>query len=69
MLSDAEKKKKYDLGVDVEDLDNPHATGGGHHGGGAGGMDPDILFQMFAQQGMGGGGRGRRGAPGGFHFG
>ena len=76
VLSDAEKKKKYDLGVDVEDLDNPHAGGGGGHpgfggGGGMGGMDPDILFQMFAQQGMGGGGggRGRRAAPGGFHFG
>lgn len=70
VLSDAEKKKKYDLGVDVEDLDNPHA-GHGHGGGGGGmaGMDPDILFQMFAQQqaGMGGGG-GRRGHPGGFRF-
>ena len=60
VLSDPEKKKKYDLGVDVEDLDNPHA-GHGHGGGGMGGMDPDILFQMFAQQqgGMGGGGRSR----------
>jgi DnaJ family protein C protein 7 len=73
VLSDAEKKKKYDLGVDVEDLDNPHA-GHEHHGhgrgggGGMGGMDPDILFQMFAQQqGMGGGGGGGRRGGGGFH--
>ena len=74
VLSDPEKKKKYDLGVDVEDMDNPHAGEGGHPGfggGGMGGMNPDVLFQMFAQQGMGGGGggRGRRGPPGGFHFG
>lgn len=74
VLSDAEKKKKYDMGVDVEDLDNPHAGHGGggggrgFGGGGMGGMDPDILFQMFAQQGgMGGGGGGaRRSAPGRF---
>eukprot|EP00554_Chaetoceros_debilis_P002822 CAMPEP_0194089160 /NCGR_PEP_ID=MMETSP0149-20130528/32968_1 /TAXON_ID=122233 /ORGANISM="Chaetoceros debilis, Strain MM31A-1" /LENGTH=535 /DNA_ID=CAMNT_0038772993 /DNA_START=70 /DNA_END=1677 /DNA_ORIENTATION=+ len=62
VLSDAGKKQKYDSGVDVEDLDNPHA-GQGHGHGGHGGMDPNVLFQMFMQQqgGMGGGG--------GFHFG
>ncbi len=85
VLSDKEKKAKYDSGVDPEDLDNPHAHGpGGGFGGGGfgghGGIDPNILFQMFMQQqGMGGGGFGGRGGRGGgghpfgggggFHFG
>ena len=74
-LTDPEKKERYDSGVDPEDLDNPHAGGCGHghggHGGGMGGIDPNILFQMFmAQQGSGGGGgRGGGGRGGGFHFG
>lgn len=69
ILSDAEKKQRYDQGVDVEDIDNPHAgpRGGGMHGG-MGGMDPNMLFQMFMQQQGGGGGHGGRGG-GGFHFG
>ena len=48
--------------MELEDLDNPHAGHGhdhGHHGhghggggmgGGMGGMDPNVLFQMFMQQ-------------------
>ncbi len=73
VLSDPQKKAKYDSGVDVEDLDNPHAGHGGFGGmhGGHGGIDPNVLFQMFMQQqgGMGGmGGMGGRGG-GGFHFG
>jgi DnaJ family protein C protein 7 len=72
ILSDPEKKSRYDQGVDVEDIDNPHAgpRGGGMHGGhgGMGGMDPNMLFQMFMQQ-QGGGGRGGGGGMGGFHFG
>ena len=52
VLSNPEKKAQYDQGVEVEDLDNPHA---GHdhshgHGGGHGGIDPNILFHMFMQQ-------------------
>ena len=42
VLSNPEKKAQYDQGVEVEDLDNPHAGhepshghGGGHGGGGA----------------------------------
>eukprot|EP00598_Pedospumella_elongata_P016105 CAMPEP_0185011692 /NCGR_PEP_ID=MMETSP1098-20130426/97920_1 /TAXON_ID=89044 /ORGANISM="Spumella elongata, Strain CCAP 955/1" /LENGTH=495 /DNA_ID=CAMNT_0027540733 /DNA_START=470 /DNA_END=1957 /DNA_ORIENTATION=- len=62
VLSCSEKKQKYDEGVELEDLDNPHAGHGhdhGHHhhhhgggggGGGMGGIDPNILFQMFMQQ-------------------
>jgi tetratricopeptide (TPR) repeat protein len=68
VLSDDVKKNKYDSGVDIEDLDNPHAGHGhghGHgHGGMGGGMDPNILFEMFMRQQHGGGGGG-----GGFHFG
>ena len=85
VLSDPVKKQRYDDGVEEQDLDNPHAQPGGmhSHGGGMGGMggiDPEVLFQMFMQQqggmgGMGGGSRrggggfGGGGMPGGFHFG
>jgi len=85
ILSNPEKKTKYDNGWEVEDLDNPHGGGGGGYdsdddghghghggGGGHGGMDPNILFQMFMQQqqqGGGGGGRGGGGGGGGFRFG
>jgi len=65
VLSDPQKKAKYDSGVDIEDLDNPHSGHGhGHgHGGMHGGIPPDVLFQMFMQQQGGGFG------GGGFHFG
>lgn len=56
VLSDPQKKAKYDSGVDIEDLDNPHAGHG--HGHGHGGIPADVLFQMFMQQ-----------QGGGFHFG
>jgi DnaJ homolog subfamily C member 7 len=65
ILSNPEKKARYDEGVEIEDLDNPHA---GHGGGGHGGIDPNILFQMYMQQQMGGGG-GRGGGGGGSRFG
>ena len=76
VLSDAKKRKRYDSGVDVEDLDQPaehdHMRGqGGGMGGGMGGIDPEMLFQMFGG-GMAGGGRGgggRRGGGGGHPFG
>jgi tetratricopeptide (TPR) repeat protein len=70
VLSDETKKRKYDSGVEVEDLDNPHAGHGHGHGhggfGGHGGMDPNILFEMFMRQQHGGG---MGGMGGGFHFG
>mmetsp|Transcript_8069 Transcript_8069/g.10858 ORF Transcript_8069/g.10858 Transcript_8069/m.10858 type:complete len:586 (-) Transcript_8069:172-1929(-) len=68
VLSDPQKKQRYDEGVEEQDLDNPHARPGGHDMGGHGGIDPNVLFQMFMQQqgGMGGmGGSGRNS----FHFG
>ncbi|TFJ88358.1 hypothetical protein NSK_000707 [Nannochloropsis salina CCMP1776] len=72
VLSDKEKRSRYDSGTDVEDLDNPHAQAGTHAGGfggfgGRGGIDPNVLFQMFMQQQAMGGGRGG-GGRGGFHF-
>mmetsp|Transcript_27521 Transcript_27521/g.42093 ORF Transcript_27521/g.42093 Transcript_27521/m.42093 type:complete len:475 (+) Transcript_27521:711-2135(+) len=81
ILSDAEKRKRYDAGVDEQDIDDPHAQPGGRSGGGGfgggGGMDQEALFEMFMRQQMGGGGGGRSsrgrgshgGFPGGFHFG
>ena len=56
VLSDEEKKRKYDSGVEVEDLDNPHCGHRGH-----GGVNQSDLFEMFMRQQHGGGG--------GFHFG
>jgi DnaJ family protein C protein 7 len=66
VLSDPEKKKNYDSGVDVEDLDSPHAGHGGGMHGGMGGIDPSMLFQMFMS---GGGGGGMGGGQHSFHFG
>lgn len=65
VLSDPQKKARFDRGEDLEDM-----QGGG---GGFGGMDPSDLFaQMFGGGGMGGGfGGGFPGghSHGGFHFG
>ena len=49
VLSDGEKKARYDQGADIEELDQP---GGGHgfHG------DPNDIFKMFFSQGGGMGG-------------
>ena len=64
VLSNPEKKERYDQGIEVEDLDNPHAGrggggGGGFGHGGPGGIDPHVFFQHFMQQ-QGGGGFGGR---------
>lgn len=45
VLSDKEKKERYDMGADLEDLDDPHG-GHGFHGHGAGGIDPAMIFQV-----------------------
>merc|ERR1711988_1168332 len=77
ILSDKKKKQAYDGGADVEDIGedgafhgNPFGGGGG--GGMPGGIDPDILMQMFMSQGgmggMGGMGGGAGGMPGGVRF-
>ena len=56
VLSDSQKKQRYDQGADIDELE-----GGG--GGMPGGMDPNDIFRMFqGQGGFGGGG-------GGFSFG
>ena len=56
VLSNPEKKAQYDSGVELEDLDNPHAGHEHEHGGhghGHGGIDPNVLFHMFMQQQQG----------------
>ena len=64
VLSDPQKKQRYDQGADIDELDG----GGGGGGGMPGGMDPNDIFRMFqGQGGFGGGGGG--GMPGGFSFG
>lgn len=52
ILSDQQKRARYDQGADIEEIENPGAGGHGFHG------DPNEIFQMF----FGGGG----GMPGGF---
>ena len=56
VLSDPQKKTRYDQGADIEELDNPGA--GGFHG------DPNDIFRMF----FGGGGGGMGGHGGHQHF-
>lgn len=60
-LSDPEKRARYDSGEDM--IDPMESFGGGMHSGGMrGGIDPEILMQMFGAQ-MGGSHSG----AGGFH--
>lgn len=44
VLSDPQKKQRYDSGVDLEDLDSDFGGGGGM--GGMGGVDPSQIFQV-----------------------
>mmetsp|Transcript_32618 Transcript_32618/g.29486 ORF Transcript_32618/g.29486 Transcript_32618/m.29486 type:complete len:283 (-) Transcript_32618:321-1169(-) len=69
ILSDPQKRARFDSGADLED------EMGGFGGGGAGGIDPNIIFQSFfggggggGFDGFGGGSRGGGGFPGGFSF-
>lgn len=70
-LSDAQKRQRYDSGVDLEDPADMFGggAGGSPFGGGMGGMgggmqiDPEMLFNMMG--GMGGMGGGRGGGRGG----
>jgi len=68
ILSDTQKRQRYDSGVDEQDIDNPDArpdTGGMRASRGAhGGIDSDILFEMFMRQQAS-----RGGGHGGFQFG
>ena len=52
LLSDPEKKQKYDSGQDLEEIEQ----GGGGRGGGFGGMAQEDIFQMFMGQQGGRGG-------------
>ncbi len=64
VLSDPQKKVRYDQGADIEELENP-GHGGGFHG------DPNDIFQMFFGGGGGGGhhhGFSHGGGGGGYTF-
>ena len=61
VLQDATKRRRYDSGVDIEDLDNESPFGGGGMGG-MGGVD---IFSAFMGGGFGGGGGGGFGGGGG----
>ena len=50
VLSDANKKRMYDEGVEVEDLDRGGSCQTNGHGCHGGGVDPNIIFQMFMEQ-------------------
>ena len=63
ILSDPNKRRMYDQGMDLQEINQGGMGGGfghGHGHGGMGGIDPNIIFQMFGG-GMGGGRR--RGSP------
>ena len=59
VLSDQQKRKMYDEGADIEEIEQ----GGG--AGGMGGMNPNDIFSMFFGGGGGMPGGGRRGPGGG----
>jgi DnaJ family protein C protein 7 len=61
VLSDPQKKQRYDQGADIEEIENGGGMGG-HNFHGGGGMDPNDIFAAF----FGGGGGG--GMPPGFGF-
>lgn len=63
-LSDDDKRRRYDSGVDLEPEMDFGGFGGGGFGGG--GVDPSVLFQMFGQNAQFGGGSPFGGAQYGF---
>ena len=57
VLTDRNKRQMYDQGMDLEEINQGGRSAGlGHGHGGMGGIDPNIIFQMFGG-GMGGGRR------------
>jgi DnaJ-class molecular chaperone len=69
VLTNREKRDKYDQGFDLEEINSGRADHG-FGGMGGGGIDPNDIFQMFAGMGgMGGGGGARRGGGGQHHHG
>ena len=60
VLGDETKRERYDAGVEIEDLDNPHAGMGGHGHG----VPAEMFNQFFGGGGgFGGGGFGHGGHP------
>lgn len=66
ILTDRDKREKYDQGHDIDDINSGRADFGGF-GGGMGGIDPNDLMNMFFSGGMGGMPGGRRGGGMGGH--
>ena len=64
ILSDPKKRRQYDSGADLNDINSGMGGGGGFSG--MDGVDINDLFSMFG--GGGGGGMGGGGMPGGFSF-
>jgi len=56
VLSDSQKKQRWDNGETLDEINGNGGGGGGGRGGGFGGMDPSDIFRAYAQQGGGGGG-------------
>ena len=54
VLSDPSKKRRWDEGESLDEINGNGGGGGGR--GGMGGIDPSDIFRMYTQQG---GGRGR----------
>lgn len=50
VLSDPDKKRMYDEGVEVEDLERSGSCQSNGHGCHGGRVDPNIIFQMFMEQ-------------------
>ncbi|KAI9737717.1 MAG: hypothetical protein M1818_005721 [Claussenomyces sp. TS43310] len=65
-LSDDQKRAAYDRGDELQEMGMGGDPFGGGGFGGAQGIDPEILMQMFGGMGGGGGGGGRSGGFGGF---
>ncbi|KAK9470666.1 uncharacterized protein V1510DRAFT_248261 [Dipodascopsis tothii] len=63
ILSDAQKRSRYDSGVDLQDPSDMFGGGGGAE------IDPSVLFQMFGGGGGGHFGGGGGGGGGYGHFG
>eukprot|EP00924_Labyrinthula_sp_SR-Ha-C_P000858 maker-scaffold_7-snap-gene-6.35-mRNA-1 protein AED:0.01 eAED:0.01 QI:125/1/1/1/1/1/3/164/509 len=67
ILSDEQKKQKYDAGYSYEEIEHGGMPGGGH--GGMGGISQEDLMRMFMSQMGGGRGMGGQNGNFGFHFG
>lgn len=64
VLSNPQRRERYDLGEDEDGMMNGGGGGGGGFGGGFGGMNPADMEEILAQFAFGGGGGGGGGRGG-----